>query len=127
MGRMKIRRGRGTGKIAAKDLILGAELEYIRRRAAQRDPRFVQVGHIALFSTESGDAWLIDPADRLAARVAHDGYPVEVAFTETESQFAIGWKGTFRIESGAFVYTDDETGREFTLLGPFVQKLAALG
>jgi hypothetical protein len=38
-----------------------------------------------LFSTETGDAWLLDPADQLAARVARDGDPEEVNFEETEA------------------------------------------
>src|SRR4029077_3714626 len=28
-----------------------------------------------LFSTETGDAWLLDPSEQLAAQLAHDGDP----------------------------------------------------
>jgi hypothetical protein len=35
----------------------------------------VTVGPLVLFSTETGDAWLLDPADHLAARLARDGVP----------------------------------------------------
>src|SRR5215831_14306986 len=35
--------------------------------------RIVTIGQLLLFSTETGDAWLLDPADRLAARLARDG------------------------------------------------------
>jgi hypothetical protein len=37
---------------------------------------------LALFSTDTGDAWLLDPADRLAARVARGGDPEDVYFEE---------------------------------------------
>src|SRR5208337_4305481 len=41
------------------------------------------VGQLVLFSTETGDAWLLDPSDQLAAKLASDGDPESVAFEET--------------------------------------------
>ena len=64
-----------------------------------------------LFSTETGDAWLLDPADHLAARLARDGDPEPIYFEETETSFAIGWKGNYRIDGDAFIYIDRDTGR----------------
>jgi hypothetical protein len=49
------------------------EVRYIQRRAADYDGRIVTIDQLVLFSTETGDAWLLDPADRLAARLARDG------------------------------------------------------
>jgi hypothetical protein len=40
---------------------------------------------LVLFSTETGDAWLLDPADSLAARVARDGDPEDIHFEETDT------------------------------------------
>ena len=54
---------------------LADEVRYIQRRAADHDGRVVTVGQLVLFSTETGDAWLLDPADQLAARLARDGDP----------------------------------------------------
>src|SRR4029077_2613256 len=51
------------------------EVRYIQRRAADHDGRVVSVGQLVLFSTETGEAWLLDPADQLAARLARDGDP----------------------------------------------------
>jgi len=50
----------------------------------------VSVGQLILFSTETGDAWLLDPADRLAARLARDGESEPVRIEETDTTFAIG-------------------------------------
>jgi hypothetical protein len=72
---------------------------------------------LALFSTETGDAWLLDPGNHLAARLARDGDPENVYFEETDTQFAIGWKGTYRIDGNAFVYIDNDCGRVVTILG----------
>jgi hypothetical protein len=79
-----------------KDFHLAEEIRYIQRRAAEHDGRFVTIGSLALFSTETGDAWLLDPSDHLAARLAQDGDPEEIYFEETDTSFAIGWKGNYR-------------------------------
>jgi hypothetical protein len=54
---------------------LADEVRYIQCRAAEHDGRFVTVGSLALFSTDAGDALLLDPEDHLAARLARDGDP----------------------------------------------------
>jgi hypothetical protein len=70
-----------------------------------------------LFSTDTGDAWLLDPSDRLAARLARDGDPEPIHIEETDTNFAIGWTGHYRINGAAFVYTDYTSGRALTILG----------
>jgi hypothetical protein len=59
--------------VEGKSFRLADEVRYIQRRAADHDGRIVTVGQLVLFSTKTGDAWLLDPADRLAARLARDG------------------------------------------------------
>src|SRR6266481_8113067 len=72
-GRKPIRRRPGKRMVEGKGLRLADEVRYIQRRAAARDGRIGTIGQLILFSTETGDAWLLDPADRLAARLARDG------------------------------------------------------
>jgi len=127
VGRRTIKRGAGTKHIGGKDFYLAEEVEYIRTRAAKYDGRLVTVGPLALFSTETGDAWLLDPADHFAARVARDGDPEHVQFEETDSNFAIDWKGNYRIEHDAFVFVDRETARITTILGYPTRRIAQLG
>ena len=117
MGRKTIKRGPGKRQIEGKDFALADEIRYIQRRAAEHDGRFVTVGPLALFSTDTGDAWLLDAEDHLAVRLARDGDPDNVHFEETDTQFAIGWKGEYRIDGNAFVYIDRDTGRIVTILG----------
>ena len=66
---------------------LADEVRYIQRRAADRDGRIVTIGQLVLFSTETGDAWLLDSADRLAARLAREGEnePIHIEETDTIS------------------------------------------
>jgi hypothetical protein len=127
MGRRTIKRGPGKRSIAGRDFSLAEEIRYIQRRAAEHDGRFVTVGSLVLFSTETGDAWLLDPADRLAARLARDGDPDELSFEETETRFVVGWKGSYRIEGSAFIYTERESRRVITILGYPTLRLAQLG
>ena len=89
MGRRKIRRRPSQREIRGKDFRLADEIRYIQGRAAAFDGRLVTVGPLALFSTDTGDAWLLDPADHLAARLARDGDPEPIHFEETETNFAI--------------------------------------
>ena len=109
MGRRSIKRGPGKRHIDGKDFHLAEEIRYIQHRAAEHDGRFVTIGSLAWFSTDTGDAWLLDPTDHLAARLARDGDPEEIYFEETETNFAIGWKGDYRIAGDAFVYIDKDS------------------
>jgi hypothetical protein len=113
--------------MAGKDFRLAEEIDYIQCRAAEHDGRFVTVGPLVLFSTETGDAWLLDPADHLAARIACDGDPEEIYFEETETTFAIGWKGNYQVDGNAFVFIDRDTARITTVLGYPIRRLAELG
>ena len=124
MSRRTIKRSAGKRRIHGKDFLLAEEIEYIRSRAAEHDGRLVTVGPLVLFSTETGDAWLLDPADSLAARVARDGDPEDVHFEETDTNFAIGWKGNYQIDGDAFVFIDRDTARVTTILGYPTRRLA---
>jgi len=99
-------------------------VRYIQRRATEHDSRIVTVGQLVLFSTQTGDAWLLDPADRLALRLAQDGQSEAVHLEETDTTFAIAWKGRYRIDGPAFIYCDRDTGRTTTILGYPIDKLA---
>ena len=98
-------------------------MRYIQRRAADHDGRIVTVGQLVLFSTETGDAWMLDPSEQLAAQLAHDGDPEPIHIEETDASFAIGWKGHYRIEGAAFIYVDRDSGRVTTILGYPTDKL----
>jgi hypothetical protein len=123
--RFKVR-GPGRRAIAGKDFHLAEEIQYIQQRAADCEGRFVTVGPLVLFSTDTGDAWLLDPAGQLAARLARDGDPEDVYFEESDSRFEIGWKGTYRIDGNAFTFIDRDTGTITTILGYPTLRLAQL-
>jgi hypothetical protein len=121
VSRKTIKRGPGRRSLDGKDFRLSDEIDYIRSRAAEYDGRLVKVGPLALFSTDTGDAWVLDPADRLAARLARDGDP-----EETDTNFAIGWQGNYQIDGDAFIYIDRDTARITTVLGYPTRRLAQI-
>jgi hypothetical protein len=113
--------------VDGKSFRLADEVRYIQRRAAEHDERMVAVGRLVLFSTETGDAWLLDALDHLAARLARDGDPEPIHIEDTDTTFAIEWKGQYHLEGATFVYVDDHNGRVTAISGYPTRKLAQLG
>jgi hypothetical protein len=119
----------GSGKqwVEGKRFRLADEVRYIQNQAAEHDGRVVTLGQLLLFSTDTGDAWLLDVTDQLAVRLARDGAPEPIHLEETDTSFAIGWKGRYHIEGPALVYTDRDTARVTTILGYPTQTIAQAG
>ena len=101
MANTRIKPGLGKRMVDGKSFRLAGEVRYIQRRAADHTGRVISIGQLILFSTKTGDAWLLDPSDQLAARLARDGDPEPIHIEETDTTFAIGWKGHYRIEGPA--------------------------
>jgi hypothetical protein len=119
----KIKRGVGRHWVKGKSFRLAEEVRYIQRRAAQQDSRIVSLGQVPLFSSETGDAWVLDVRDQLATLIARDGDPLSVHIDETEKNFAIGWNGYYQIDGEAFVYRDKDTGSVRTIFGYPTQQI----
>jgi hypothetical protein len=122
--RNAVKRGPGKRMVEGSSFRLADEVRSIQRRAAEHDGRIVAVGQLLLFSTATGDAWLLDRSDLLAARLAHDGESEPVHIEDTDTAFTIGWTGRYRIDGPAFVYSDRQSGRVVTILGYPTGKLA---
>jgi len=125
--RNTIKRGPGKRMVDGKSFRLADEVRYVQRRAAEHDGRIVTVGQLVLFSTETGDAWLLDVVDHLAARLARDGDPEPIHIEDTDTTFAIKWKGQYHIEGGTFIYVDGHRGGVTAISGYPTRKLAQLG
>jgi hypothetical protein len=115
--RKPARRESDKWSMRPRKLVLANELDYIRKKAAARIGCVVGVGPLILFSTESGDAWMLDPADHLAARIARDGEHKSVSIAETDKSFAVSWKGNYEIEGNSFTYFDHDSGRITAITG----------
>ena len=123
MTRSKTRRQAAVARQSRQTLHLAHEVRSIQRRAAEHDGRIVTIGPLVFFSTDAGDAWLLEPADGLAARLAVNGEPLPVHIEETETSFAIGWQGHYGIDGSRFVYEDAVSHRLVAVEGYPVQRL----
>jgi hypothetical protein len=119
----EVKQGRDQRWIDGRDFRLADEVRYMQRRAAERSGRIVTIGPLLLFSTDSGDAWILDPADHLATRIAKDGVSTPVHIEETDTSFAVGWQGGYEISGAAFIFADTESGRVTTILGYPTQRI----
>ena len=128
MGRRTIKRGSSRQAVDGKGFRLADEIRYIQDKAADHDGRIVAIHHpLILFSSDTGDAWLLDVTDHLAVRLAREGEPESIRLEETDTSFAIEWQGHYRIEGSAFVYVDRDTRRITTILGYPTQKISQAG
>src|ERR1700739_118374 len=126
-GRKTIKRGPGKRIVEGESFRLADEVRYIERRAADYDSRIVTIGQLILFSTKTGDAWLLDPTDQLAARLGREGESEPSHIEETDTAVAMGWTGRCRIHGPAFISPDEAPGRLATIRGYPTDKLTQAG
>ena len=82
------------------------EVDSIVGRAAESDARVVTLGQLVFFSTQTGDAWLLDPEDQLALPLAQDGSRLPVQIVETATRFTLEWTASYSFDGDAFIVTD---------------------
>ena len=94
--------------VAPTGTSLRDEVEYICGLASKDESRVIGFNQLVLFSTGTGDAWMLDWEDELAICLMKDGdrRPFEVG--ESDRQFAIHWQGRYHIEGEVFTYIDNE-------------------
>ena len=61
MANTRIKPGLGKRMVDGTSFRLAGEIRYIQRRAADHTRRVINIGQLILFSTKTGDAWLLDP------------------------------------------------------------------
>jgi hypothetical protein len=123
MIRGKARLQPGGQRQTRESLNLAKEVRTIQRRAADQDGRIVSIGPLVFFSTETGDAWILEPENHLAVRLARGGDPLPVLIEETQERFVVGWQGRFYFDGDRFVYEDNASGRVTAISGYPVKQL----
>jgi len=123
MSRRKTRHESTTARLSRESLHLAKEVRSIQQRAAEHEGRIVSIGALVFFSTDTGDAWILEPAEQLAARLALGGDPLPVHIDETETSFAIDWEGRYHFDGDTFVYEDHRSLRLSAIRGYPVKQL----
>ncbi len=65
------------------------------------------LGNFIFFSSESGEAWMLDHRDNLALRLADKYQILPYKIIETSKRFAVEWKERFQIKNEEFIAKRD--------------------
>ena len=84
---------------------LQTEIERIQAAARSGDEVVRELGVFILWSTRTGDAWLLEITESDAVQVAAGGEVVEVPIDENPETIAINWSHTFAIRDRKFYLT----------------------
>ena len=102
--------------MSQEQINISREADYIVQRAQESDVRIVRLGALVLFSTQSGDAWLLDTEDELSLCLARSGKRQAFRIIESQTNFSIEWAANYRIEGERFVVIE-QSGQVRTILG----------
>ncbi len=72
-----------------EEVSVSGEADRIVRLAQASDARVVTLGALVFFSTETGDAWMLDAEDGSALCLARDRERQPFAIAETSTRFAV--------------------------------------
>lgn len=105
------------------------EVDYIVGRAAEHRSHVVRLRELVLFSTHTGDAWLLDTDDHTALPLARDGDRLPVRILEDQKRVVIEWTHDCAVDAdvGAFVVRERRTGQVRTVVGYGLALLRELG
>ena len=95
---------------------LARETAHIISSAQAGVARVVGLGPLILFSSDTGDAWVLDWQDKSALCLARGGVQQLFNITETEQEFAIEWTSDYKI-SGDLMTFGDRSGEAVSIRG----------
>jgi hypothetical protein len=102
--------------IQQEEIRIADEAEHILWCAMNCESHVVVLGSLAFFSTETGDAWILDFKDNYALPLMYDMEELDFTINETATNFQIEWQGVYQIEGDLFVFTEN-SGRSRTIFG----------
>lgn len=102
--------------LSREEVSINREADYIIKKAQVHDSRVVGLGGLVFFSTQTGDAWILDPADSLALCLTRDGERQNFSILETSTNFQIAWEAQYHIDGETFTVSTRD-GRVRTILG----------
>ncbi|MFC2000596.1 hypothetical protein ACFLXE_07595 [Chloroflexota bacterium] len=108
---------KSQGPMPSRDQVsIVSEARYIISLAESCDSRVVTLGSLLFFSTETGDAWVLDLGDNLALCLARGGVEQSFTISEDSTRFSIEWNAQYRIDGDAFIVIE-RSGRVQTIFG----------
>ena len=80
-------------------------IDDISKEAINKLEKIKVMGVFVLFSTNTGDAWLLEITDQDAIRIANKGKACEVELDENPETIMINWSHKFSIDNKKFITT----------------------
>lgn len=114
-----------VARVQASHMDVTRESATIVTCAAAHESRIISIGPLLFFSTETGDAWVLDPGDGLARCLARDGAAEPNGITETAERVAVEWEGTYFL-SGEMFTVVDRAGRASAFAGYPVKQIRSV-
>jgi hypothetical protein len=90
---------------AAPQVSVREEVAKIREAAVRHEAKIMHLGVFVLFSTETGDAWLLELTDMDGVQVADQGKGIDLEIEENVETIEINWSHRFTVEDRKFVAT----------------------
>lgn len=97
--------GKGAAQPEQAPRTLTAAIEQIQAKAKEHASVFVELGVFLLFSTDAGDAWVLEVTESDAIKVAEKGEPVEISLEENPETIVVNCSHTFAIEGKELIVT----------------------
>lgn len=82
------------------------QASYVAVKAARHQAIIVPLGPFILFSTNTGDAWMLDTEHGTARCLARNGNRLPDGITETHEGANVDWNSTFYVEGDSMIFTD---------------------
>ncbi len=101
------------------------EVEAIQEAAKNKVKRIREMGVFILYSTQEGDAWLLEITDSDAVQLATGGTPVENLIEENPETIEIDWSHRFAVENRELVLKPYKVGEIITFNQEVTKQLSA--
>lgn len=97
-------------------------VNYIINSASNREDKVVSDLGLVLFSTKTGDAWIIDPTNGLSLCLMKNGEKQDFNISESDSDINIEWNSKYTIVDDEFIIYS-QTGQFNTILDYPINKI----
>ncbi|NIR50551.1 hypothetical protein GWO43_13880 [candidate division KSB1 bacterium] len=99
-----------------QEINIQKEVKNITNCALHSEARLVRLDSLLFFSTETGDAWLLDTDDNLALCLMRDSEEQPYVINETATNYSIVWEASYQIKGNAFIVYK-KSGQIKTIVG----------
>jgi hypothetical protein len=102
-------------RLNRQQVSLAAEVDKVQQAAALRQDSCRELGVFILFSTQDGDAWVLETTERDAFQAAASGQPLPPPVHENREVIEVDWSHRFALCGRSLFLTDHESGVETEL------------